>query len=102
MHYVDANNRRQLPTNWANFGPRLGFAYAISAKMVLRGGVGLMYPPSAATAGGAGHSRTRLVHGTGAPLIPGPNPTLAALFHQPLVPGIHQRTLRRSQCARQR
>jgi len=66
MHYVDGNNRRQLPTNWANVGPRFGFAYAASTKMVLRGGYGIMYPPSAATAGGASIGVTGFASSTSA------------------------------------
>ena len=32
--------------DWNNFGPRLGFAYNIASKTVLRGGYGLIYAPS--------------------------------------------------------
>jgi hypothetical protein len=53
MYFVDENNRRQLATNWSNIGPRIGFAFAMDSKTSFRGGYGIMYPPSPATAGGA-------------------------------------------------
>ena len=31
--------------SWKNFGPRVGFAYQASSKMVFRGGYGIMYIP---------------------------------------------------------
>lgn len=39
-------------TNWAEFGPRAGFAYQINSRMVLRGGYGIMYSPPIANAFG--------------------------------------------------
>ena len=39
-------------TVWGELGPRLGFAYAISSKLVLRAGYGLMYTPPIANAFG--------------------------------------------------
>ncbi len=35
--------KRFFPTDWSNFGPRLGFAYQISSKTVFRGGWGIYY-----------------------------------------------------------
>jgi hypothetical protein len=35
--------KRPYPTDFSNFGPRLGFAYAIAPKTVLRGGFGIFY-----------------------------------------------------------
>ena len=45
--------------SWKNFGPRFGFAYQASSKMVFRGGYGIMYIPTfgpGGTASGAGFS----------------------------------------------
>lgn len=45
--------------SWKNFGPRAGFAYQASSKMVFRGGYGIMYIPTfgpGGTASGAGFS----------------------------------------------
>jgi hypothetical protein len=53
MNFTTAGGRRQLPTNWTNVGPRAGFAYSVTAKTVLRGGFGIIYPPSPLSAGGA-------------------------------------------------
>ena len=35
--------RRPFPTDYSNIGPRLGFAYQLSSKTVLRGGWGIFY-----------------------------------------------------------
>jgi hypothetical protein len=44
--------RRQVPTNWNDWGPRLGFAYNPIPKLVVRSGVGLVFQPSALQAAG--------------------------------------------------
>ena len=49
---VGNNPRRQKQTNWNRWGPRFGFAYALNAKTVIRGGYGLFYLPG--TGDGAG------------------------------------------------
>jgi hypothetical protein len=53
MNFTTGSSRRQFPTNWTNVGPRFGFAYSVTAKTVLRGGFGIVYPPSPLSAGGA-------------------------------------------------
>ena len=35
--------KRFYPTDWSNFGPRLGFAYQITQKTVIRGGYAIYY-----------------------------------------------------------
>jgi hypothetical protein len=35
--------RGKMPQEWTNFGPRVGFAYSVSPKTVLRGGTGKFY-----------------------------------------------------------
>lgn len=52
MHFVTADSRQQTPTDANNFGPRFGFAYRATNRMVLRGGYGIAYPPSAMQASG--------------------------------------------------
>lgn len=53
--------RYQGPPQWKDFGPRFGFAYSPYSKMVLRGGFGISYAPSALQAAGT----------TGAPGVQG-------------------------------
>jgi hypothetical protein len=52
MHFVTPDNRRQTPTDKNNFGPRFGFSWNVAGKMVIRGGYGIAYPPSALQAAG--------------------------------------------------
>jgi len=44
--YVNSGNRSPYSTNLSNFGPRLGFAWQTSQRMVFRGGAGFYYGPS--------------------------------------------------------
>ncbi len=44
--------RHQAPTNWINFGPRLGAAWNPMTRLVVRSGFGLVYQPSALQAAG--------------------------------------------------
>ena len=53
MHFMDANNRRQTPTDTNNFGPRIGFAYDLGWRTAIRGGYGIAYPPSVMQATGS-------------------------------------------------
>ena len=46
-----------VQTHWKNFGPRLGFAYSLSSKMVIRAGYTIMYTHRGAV-GGRGGGRT--------------------------------------------
>ncbi len=50
--FQDSSNRRQVPADLNNFGPRLGFAYQINSKTVFRGAYGVTYSGSAFTAAG--------------------------------------------------
>jgi hypothetical protein len=52
--FVDPEHRGQVPTDKNNFGPRIGFAYTIAPKTVVRSAYGLYYMPSHVQA--AGHS----------------------------------------------
>ena len=54
VNFVTADNRRQVPIDKNNFGPRFGFAYNITPKTVIRGAYGISYSPSAYQA--AGHT----------------------------------------------
>src|SRR5271156_3200512 len=52
----DPWGRRQAPTQWHDFAPRVGFAYSPMAKLAVRGGFGIVYAPSALQAAGTSGS----------------------------------------------
>ena len=54
VNFVTADNRRLVPTDKNNFGPRVGFAYNVTPKTVIRGAYGIAYSPSSYQA--AGHT----------------------------------------------
>ena len=47
---INGNPRSQNPTYYKNFAPRVGFAYQLSSKFVVRAGAGLFYTDSPAEA----------------------------------------------------
>jgi hypothetical protein len=47
-----AYGRAQGPTQWKDFGPRIGLAYNIIPNLVIRSGFGIVYAPSALQAAG--------------------------------------------------
>ncbi len=44
--FASSGNRGLFDTNYKNFAPRLGFAYQLTQKLVMRGGYGVFFPPS--------------------------------------------------------
>ena len=48
--------RHQGPAQWKDFGPRFGFAYSPSTKVVIRGGFGVVFQPGAMQAAGTSGS----------------------------------------------
>jgi hypothetical protein len=52
--YAAGGSRSPFTTNLTNFGPRLGFAWQPSKPIVVRGGAGFYFGPSAQMVGGAG------------------------------------------------
>jgi hypothetical protein len=56
ISFVTSDDRRQAPTDKNNFGPRIGFAYNVAEKTVVRAAYGIYYSPSALQA--AGHTGT--------------------------------------------
>ena len=48
----DPYGRHQGPTQWKDFGPRVGFAWSADDKTVVRGGYAVIFQPSELQAGG--------------------------------------------------
>jgi hypothetical protein len=46
LEFASSDRRGLTNTNYKNFAPRIGFAYQIMPKLVMRGGYGIFYPPS--------------------------------------------------------
>jgi len=46
QQFASSGNRGLFNTNYKNFAPRIGFAYQLMPKLVMRGGYGIFYPPS--------------------------------------------------------
>ena len=46
LQFASSGNRGLFNTNYKNFAPRIGFAYQLMPKLVMRGGYGVFYPPS--------------------------------------------------------
>jgi Carboxypeptidase regulatory-like domain/TonB dependent receptor len=46
LQFANSSRRSLFNTNYKNFAPRIGFAYQLMPKLVMRGGYGIFYPPS--------------------------------------------------------
>jgi hypothetical protein len=46
LQFATSGQRGLFNTNYKNFAPRIGFAYQLMPKLVMRGGYGVFYPPS--------------------------------------------------------
>jgi hypothetical protein len=53
LRFVDSNDRQNYGSDRNNLGPRFGFAYRLTDKLVLRGGYGLFYSVSRRGSAGA-------------------------------------------------
>ncbi|MBI3695490.1 MAG: TonB-dependent receptor, partial [Acidobacteria bacterium] len=68
------NCRTRIKTDWNNWGPRLGFAYRLGDKTVVRGGYGMMYTRHGAVGGrGGARDGTGKLGFTAAPGFPSPD-----------------------------
>ena len=46
LQFASSGKRGLFNTNYKNFAPRIGFAYQVLPKLVMRGGYGVFYPPT--------------------------------------------------------
>jgi hypothetical protein len=46
QQFASSSQRGLFNTDYKNFAPRIGFAYQLMPKLVMRGGYGVFYPPS--------------------------------------------------------
>ena len=46
LQFASSGQRGLFDTNYKNFAPRIGFAYQLMPKLVMRGGYGVFFPPS--------------------------------------------------------
>lgn len=46
MRFLDQDHRQQTPAVWSQYAPRLGFAYQVNGKTVVRGAYGIIYDAS--------------------------------------------------------
>jgi hypothetical protein len=46
LQFAHSSQRGLFNTDYKNFAPRIGFAYQLMPKLVMRGGYGVFYPPS--------------------------------------------------------
>lgn len=56
--FADSNNRLAYKRDWNNFGPRFGYAFQVSSKLVIRGGWAIAYDPTADVSPTTGFSIT--------------------------------------------
>ncbi len=56
LQFTGPNNRTQVPNYYFDFGPRIGFAWSVTPKTVIRSGYGIAYAPSVYEAAGSSGS----------------------------------------------
>jgi hypothetical protein len=65
MRFTGPDNRKQFDPPYTDFGPRAGLAFALSSKAVVRAAYGIIFPPSALSAGGTSFGSNGFASGTG-------------------------------------
>ena len=86
LEFATSSKRGLVDTNYKNFAPRIGLAYKLSPKLVLRSGYGVFFPPTYRGAGPAPGftSDTPYIASNDGGLTPAN--TLSTAFSQGLVP----------------
>jgi hypothetical protein len=85
--FVSANDRGAWDTAWLNFAPRIGMAYKITDKLVVRGGYGMFYPQTGGGTNTGFSTSTTWVSTQGGDGI---NPNSGALLRNPFPNGFNQ------------
>ena len=86
LQFAHSGQRGLFDTDYKNFAPRIGFAYQLMPKLVMRGGYGIFYPPTFRGTGPAPgfSSDTPYVASTNGNLTPAN--TLSTAFSGGLIP----------------
>ncbi len=86
LQFASSGQRGLFNTNYKNFAPRIGFAYQLMPKLVMRGGYGVFYPPTFRGTGPAPgfSSDTPYVYSTDGGLTPAN--TLSTAYSGGLIP----------------
>ena len=85
--FVTSDNRGAWDTDWINIAPRVGVAYKLTDKLVLRGGYGMFYPQTGGGANQGFSTTTTWVSTLGGDGI---NPNPAAPLNNPFPNGFTQ------------
>lgn len=90
MRFMSKDNRRQVPTDLNNWGPRIGFAYKVDDKTVFRGAYAMMYSPSVLQASGtSGSSGTEGFRGSTNMIVSTDNTNILANLSNPFPNGFN-------------
>ncbi|MGH9657060.1 MAG: TonB-dependent receptor domain-containing protein, partial [Bryobacteraceae bacterium] len=85
--FVTPENRGAWDTEWVNFAPRIGMAYKLTEKLVLRGGYGIFFPQTGGGTNQGFSTSTAWVSTAGGD---GLNPNRGALLRNPFPGGFNQ------------
>ncbi|MBS1827879.1 MAG: TonB-dependent receptor [Acidobacteria bacterium] len=87
LEFVTPNNRGAWDTDWKGFAPRIGLAYKITDKLVMRGGYGIFMPQTGGGTNQGFATTTTWVSTVGGDGI---NPNRSALLSNPFPNGFIQ------------
>jgi hypothetical protein len=85
--FASPDKRGAWDTDWINFAPRIGMAYKLSDKLVLRGGYGIFFPQTGGGTNQGFSTTTTWVSTVGGDGI---NPNRSALLSNPFPSGLTQ------------
>jgi hypothetical protein len=87
LQFASSDNRTAWDTAWLNLAPRIGIAYKLTDKIVVRGGYGIFYPQSGGGTNQGFSTTTTWVSTVGGDGI---NPNPNALLRNPFPQGLNQ------------